>query len=180
MTKAENKMANDNANKDQRNAGDSGIIPPSQICKVGLLLALACLSSQVHAQTNCYIYGMHDYNATISDLLTDGSEPRGWVLILQSLDGYTSGVNSDVVNAANDGLGVLVRLHWGYGTAGTLPPQSQYDTFASRAARLSSLPQSGRLGCRYETGNRATPAMLYALLPPVAFHATAAVASSPA
>jgi len=77
---------------------------------------------------------MHDYTSEVRSLLTYNGEPRGWVLILQSLDGYTGGTNWDVVNAANAGLGVLVRLHWGYGTAGTLPPVAQYPTFASRAA----------------------------------------------
>lgn len=102
------------------------------------LLLLSICSLQVHAQTNCYLYGMHDYNSTIRDLLTYEGEARGWVLILQSLDGYTGGTNSEVVNAANAGLGVVVRLHWGYGTTGTFPPQAQYDLFASRAATFIS------------------------------------------
>lgn len=104
------------------------------------ILTISLLPLSAHAQTqkgcNPYIYGMHDYNSTVQSLLTHGGEPRGWVLILQSLDGYTGGLNSEVVNAANAGLGVVVRLHWGYGTTGTLPPQSQYSTYASRAANF--------------------------------------------
>jgi len=106
--------------------------------KMKLILAIAVCATVIAgigwSQTNCYIYGMHDYNSTIAGLLTHNDEPRGWVLILQSLDGYSGGINSEVVNAAANGLGVVVRLHWGYGTTGTLPPESQYDTFASRAA----------------------------------------------
>ncbi len=103
-------------------------------------LAVAAFSGMAYSAGGCnaYIYGMHDYNSTIQNLLTYSGEPRGWVLILQSLDGYTSGVNSEVVNAANNGLGVVVRLHWGYGTTGTLPPETQYPTFAARAATFIS------------------------------------------
>lgn len=85
---------------------------------------------------NAFIYGMHDYNGQVRDLLTYSGERRGWILVLQSLDGYSGGLNSEVTSAANDGFGTVVRVHWGYGTAGTLPSVSQYDAFASRAAQF--------------------------------------------
>lgn len=105
---------------------------------------LLCFTVSANAANglNCYIYGMHDYNDTVRNLLTYNSEVRGWVLVLQSLDGYTGGVNSDVVNAANAGLGVVVRMHWGYDPNGTLPPSSQYGTYASRAATYCQTHQN--------------------------------------
>jgi hypothetical protein len=58
-----------------------------------------------------------------------------------------------VVNAANAGLGVVVRMHWGYGGSGTLPNSSHYSIYAANAA---SFCQAHQDYCRYYiVGNEA-------------------------
>lgn len=103
---------------------------------------------------NAYMVGMHDYNDTVRQIMTVNGEARGWMLVMQSLDGYGGGQNAEVVAAANAGFGVVTRLHWGYGTTGTLPWNTLYDTFAQRAATFI---QTHMPYCKvYHIGNEPT------------------------
>lgn len=102
-----------------------------------LLYVLSCTWAPGAGATggrNAYIYGMHDYNDAIRHMMTYNGEARGWLLLMQSLSEYHGGTNQEVVSAANAGFGIVVRLHWGFGSTGTLSTVSQYDTFASRAS----------------------------------------------
>lgn len=107
-----------------------------------LVMILICWSANAWPQWNDYIYGIHDYNSSVGDILTLNSQARGWVLVLQSLNGYTGGVNSEVQQAAQRGLGVVVRMHWGYGADGSLPAESSFSTYAQRAATYCQTHQS--------------------------------------
>jgi hypothetical protein len=64
------------------------------------------------------------------------AERKGWVLELAAigLDG-TAGP-ADYSDLADAGLGVIVRINHGYGSAGTLPTPDQYPAFAEACARF--------------------------------------------
>ncbi|MBI3536197.1 MAG: N-acetylmuramoyl-L-alanine amidase [Chloroflexi bacterium] len=74
-----------------------------------------------------YIFGMHDGGG--EHLMLNAGKP-GWVMITQK----ASDSGGDFSGYANAGLGVIVRLNWGYGSDGTLPPSNQYDAFAQQCA----------------------------------------------
>jgi hypothetical protein len=81
-----------------------------------------------------YIFGMHDRGGEHLMLQKD---KRGWVLV-------TEGVKADPDNRDGSnytdlsilGLGVIVRLNYGYGTEGNIPHSSQYDNFARRCGNF--------------------------------------------
>jgi len=82
---------------------------------------------------NPYIYGIHDRGG--EHLL--GS--KGWVLITTALGTNPNDLSGDdFTDLANDGLAVIVRLNNGYGSAGTLPPEADYDNFAVRVGNYIS------------------------------------------
>ncbi len=60
---------------------------------------------------------------------------HGWVLELAAigLDGATT--PADFADLADAGLGVMVRINHGYGSAGTLPTPDRYPQFAAACAR---------------------------------------------
>ena len=74
-----------------------------------------------------YIFGIHDPDG--AGLITTAGKP-GWVVASVR----ASDPGGDFSTLANQGLGVIVRLNNGYGSAGTLPNSSQYDAFAQQCA----------------------------------------------
>ena len=78
--------------------------------------------------TNKYIYGLHDRGG--HDQLKHEGEARGWVLHTAAISETSQGV--DMSQEAGMGLGTLVRLNWGYGSTGTIPPASLWEEFYNR------------------------------------------------
>jgi hypothetical protein len=81
-----------------------------------------------------YIFGMHDRGG--EHLMLDKGKP-GWVLVTEGIgaDPNNHG-GSNYTDLTNKGLGVIVRLNNGYGTAGTISHSSQYDNFARRCGNF--------------------------------------------
>lgn len=81
-----------------------------------------------------YIFGMHDRGG--EHLLLAKARP-GWVLVTEGIgsDPYNFG-GSDYTDLAYKGLGVMVRLNYGYEGAGTIPHSSLYDDFARRCGNF--------------------------------------------
>ncbi len=81
-----------------------------------------------------YLYGIHDPGG--EHIMLEKGIP-GWVLV-------TEAVGSDPENhktkdyryLSDNGLGVMVRLNAGYGGAGTIPFEIEYDGFAKRCANF--------------------------------------------
>jgi len=81
-----------------------------------------------------YLFGFHDPGG--ESIMLQAGKP-GWVLVTEEL-GHNPGNQSgrDYSNLANQGLGVIVRLNHGYGSAGTIPLPQHYDAFAQRCANF--------------------------------------------
>ncbi len=75
-----------------------------------------------------YIYGLHDIGG--QDEMLNARRP-GW--ILDSVDLRVQ-AGADYSSLSANGLGVVVRLNHGYEPDGTIPPSSQYESFAVRCA----------------------------------------------
>lgn len=77
-----------------------------------------------------YIYGLHD----------PGGEGhmganKGWIVFTVEIGSNPDNmIGGNYSTYANQGYGVIVRLNNGYGSAGTIPHDSQYDNFATRCA----------------------------------------------
>jgi hypothetical protein len=81
-----------------------------------------------------YIFGMHDRGG---EYLMLSKKKRGWVLVTEAIGADPNNhTGSNYTDLGNQGLGVLVRLNHGYGTAGTIPHSSQYDDFARRCGNF--------------------------------------------
>ena len=79
-----------------------------------------------------YLYGLHDPGGEHVML---GKGIPGWVLFTRELGHDPNNHSGDSFSQySNQNLGVMVRLNNGYGGAGTLPYQSEYDDFAKRCA----------------------------------------------
>ena len=79
-----------------------------------------------------YLYGLHDPGG---EHIMVGKGIPGWVLITRGLGHDPNNHSGDNFSQySNQNLGVMVRLNNGYGGAGTLPFQSEYDDFAKRCA----------------------------------------------
>ncbi|MBN1139482.1 MAG: discoidin domain-containing protein [Anaerolineae bacterium] len=81
-----------------------------------------------------YIFGMHDRGG---EHLMLGKNKLGWVLVTEEVgaDPNNHGGNS-YTDLSNRGLGVLVRINHGYGSAGAIPYASHYDNFAKRCGNF--------------------------------------------
>lgn len=79
------------------------------------------------AQFPQHIFGMHDEGA--EQFFADKGKRAWLVFSVLAHDGPR-----DFSAFANAGHGVIVRLNYGYGSAGTLPFQAQYDAFAAACA----------------------------------------------
>lgn len=86
-----------------------------------------------------YIYGLHDVGG--QDLMLSAGRP-GWILDTVDL---RSQVGTDYSLLSNNGISVIVRLNYGYGTAGTIPPSPQYDTFAKLCANYAKNSPGARI-----------------------------------
>ena len=88
-----------------------------------------------------YIFGMHDRGG---DHLMLAKNKPGWVLVTEETgaDPNNYGSNS-YTDLTNKGLMVIVRINYGYGSAGTIPYASQYDNFAKRCGNYVQ----GSSGC---------------------------------
>jgi len=81
-----------------------------------------------------YIFGMHDRGG---EHLMTSQNRRGWVLVTEGIGSDPNNqAGSNYTDLANQGLGVLVRLNHGYGSAGTIPHSSRYDDFARRCGNF--------------------------------------------
>ncbi len=81
-----------------------------------------------------YIFGMHDRGG--EHLMLSKNRP-GWVLVTEAIGADPNNhAGSNYVDLANQGLGVLVRLNHGYGSAGTIPFSNQFDDFARRCGNF--------------------------------------------
>jgi hypothetical protein len=81
-----------------------------------------------------FIFGMHDRGG--EHLMLEKSK-RGWVLVTEALGADPNNYSgSNYTDLSTQGLGVIVRLNHGYGTAGTIPHSSQYDNFARRCGNF--------------------------------------------
>ncbi|MCC6455036.1 MAG: DUF3380 domain-containing protein [Caldilineaceae bacterium] len=79
-----------------------------------------------------YIYGLHESGGEQFMLR---AERRGWVLELAAIGLDGSSTPADFSKLADAGLGVMVRINHGYGSAGTLPMPDKYPDFAAACAR---------------------------------------------
>lgn len=79
-----------------------------------------------------WIFGVHDLGGFVK---IEQAGKRGWLVVTKEI-GSNPNDNSydDFTYYSNRGHGVIVRLNNGYGSAGTLPYQSQYANFATRCA----------------------------------------------
>ncbi len=80
------------------------------------------------SQFPAHLCGLHDIGGR--DPMVASRRP-GWLLDTVDLGAQTG---TDYTSLAQAGFGLLVRLNNGYGSAGTLPPSDQYDTFAAKCA----------------------------------------------
>ena len=81
-----------------------------------------------------YIFGMHDRGG---EHLMLGKDRPGWVLVTEGIGADPNNhAGSNYTDLANRGLGVIVRLNYGYGTTGTIPHSSRYDDFARRCGNF--------------------------------------------
>ena len=74
-----------------------------------------------------YIFGLHDPDG--AGMMTSAGKP-GWIVV----SALASDPGGDFSALANQGIGVIVRLNNGYGSDGTIPDSSRYDTFAQKCA----------------------------------------------
>lgn len=83
-----------------------------------------------------YLHGIHDIGA--EDL--HGDKP-GWTLdtVAVGLDIFRRG--NDYRHISDRGIGVIVRLNNGYGSAGTIPLPQDYDLFAGACANFAATSQ---------------------------------------
>ncbi|OQY26299.1 MAG: hypothetical protein B6I38_11605 [Anaerolineaceae bacterium 4572_5.1] len=89
----------------------------------------------IYKGENKYIYGLHDRGG--EDLLTVNAMAKGWVLVTEEIRADPNDLGSqNYSDLANQGLGVIVRLNYGYYGVGTIPHPQQYDDFARRAANF--------------------------------------------
>ncbi|MGE3487928.1 MAG: glycosyl hydrolase 108 family protein [Nitrospira sp.] len=92
-----------------------------------------------------YIFGLHDAGG--ERLMLDAGRP-GWIVFTEALGVDRSG--RDYRAWADQGLGVIVRLNHGYGSAGTLPQAGRHEAFAERVANWVA----ASIGCaRWIIGN---------------------------
>lgn len=87
-----------------------------------------------------YIFGLHDPGGEVQ-MLAAGKP--GWVVISCQLNPPDS--DGDFSALAEKGLGVIVRLNNGYGSAGTIPPSDQHDRFAFRCAQFVARSSGARV-----------------------------------
>lgn len=92
------------------------------------LLSLVCGSAAVSDPE--YIYGIHDPGGE-----SHMSSAKGWIVFTEAIGSNPGDMSGrDYTQWTNQGYGTIVRLNYGYGSSGTLPPQSQYANFAQRCA----------------------------------------------
>jgi len=81
-----------------------------------------------------YIFGMHDRGG---EQLMLAKNKRGWVLVTEEAgadpNNYGGATYTDL---SNQGLAVIVRINYGYGSAGCIPFATQYDDFAKRCGNF--------------------------------------------
>src|SRR5512135_2287213 len=88
-----------------------------------------------------FIYGIHDPGNWMDRVQSTGRQ--GWVVYTEELRENTSGNNYLV--SEQRGFGVLVRLNWGYGDAGTIPPPARYAEFADHCRQWVTNSKGGHI-----------------------------------
>ncbi|HEC33315.1 MAG TPA: hypothetical protein ENI37_01190 [Chloroflexi bacterium] len=95
-----------------------------------------------------WIFGIHGVGVNeTADFrhLFHGSGKTGWVLFTESIGCNPNGLGSDehrrnrLWEWARGGYGIIIRLNYGYHTAGTLPEPRYYEGFAATCARYAEL-----------------------------------------
>ncbi len=88
-----------------------------------------------------YIFGLHDPGG--QHLMVEKNK-QGWVLVTEKLGADPHGPGGpDYGYLSDQGLGVIVRLNYGYFPDGTIPHSSRYDDFAQRCGNFVA----GSRGC---------------------------------
>lgn len=78
-----------------------------------------------------FLHGLHEPGG---EWLMDDS---GWILFTHELgDDPTHDSGCDYRQWSDAGFGIIARLNYGYGSAGTIPVPGRYDRFAARCARF--------------------------------------------
>lgn len=107
-----------------------------------LALVLACAgfaSATALAAEPAWIFGCHD---TGGYTRIESAGKRGWLVVTVGIGASpTDHSGSDFRTYSNSGHGVIVRLNYGYGSDGTLPPSSQYSNFATRCGNYVAATQ---------------------------------------
>lgn len=81
-----------------------------------------------------YLYGLHDAGG--EQLMLDAGAP-GWVVISEEIDANPNDSGGGQYgHLSGRGLGVIVRLNYGYYNKGTIPHSSRYEDFAKRCANF--------------------------------------------
>jgi len=102
---------------------------------------------------SAWIYGVHMTSIDEEEIYRDdvrdlfhGTGRRGWVLFTEAIGCQPSAFQPDGKRrdrfwnwARKAGYGVIVRLNYGYHTAGTLPESARYKAFADTCARYAEL-----------------------------------------
>lgn len=98
--------------------------------------------------TNLCLFGMHDRGG--EHLMVNADVP-GWVLVTEAIGKDPADHSGkDYSDLAAQGLKVIVRLNYGYGSTGTIPQPRYYQDFAKRCSNFVF----GSRGCsRWIIGN---------------------------
>ena len=101
-------------------------------CAVLIIALVLSAAYSACAAEPGYIFGIHDVGGAG---IIEQAGKRGWIVVTVQIGSNPYNFTGDNFTAySNAGHGVIVRLNNGYGSAGTLPYQSQYANFATRCA----------------------------------------------
>ena len=90
-----------------------------------------------------FIFGLHDPPETPKNPMLQKNR-LGWVVVTQEVGDDPNGPpGPDYRSLSNLGLGVIVRLNYGYGLRGTIPRSNRYWAFAKRCGNFTG----GSRGC---------------------------------
>ena len=97
---------------------------------IGLMIGVGVVHTpSAEAVEAEYIYGIHDPGGEY----LMGSN-KGWIVFTRAIGSNPNDFGGENFSSySNNGYGVIVRINNGYGSSGTLPVQSQYGNWATRA-----------------------------------------------
>jgi hypothetical protein len=90
-----------------------------------------------------FIFGLHDPPKEHKNPMLQKGR-LGWIVVTEGIgDDPTGPAGPDYRHLSDRGLGVIVRLNYGYGLAGTIPRSDRYRAFAKRCGNFAG----GSRGC---------------------------------